>query len=57
MSSKFRVGIPLLAAEVDLVQFELMKVASMVLTLAVVEGFKTKRRSEARNKHRLFKEN
>lgn len=57
MSSKFRVGIPLLAAEVDLVQFELFKVTSMVLTLAAVEGFKAKRRTDARNKHRLFKEN
>jgi hypothetical protein len=57
LSSKFRVGIPLITAEVDLVQFELMKVAAMILTLAAVEGFKAKRRSHERARQHLFKEN
>ena len=57
MSSKFRVGIPLLAAEVDFARFEIIKVATMIVTLAAVEGLKAKRRNDQRNQQRLFKEN
>lgn len=57
ISNKFRVGIPLITAEVDLAKFELMKVMTMVLIYGGLEGFKYRARRNIQLRQKMMREN
>ena len=57
INSKFRIGIPFIAADVSFTHFQTIKVSLMILAFLMVEGWKLKIKKDTKRREKLIRDN